>query len=474
MPWIDTMIDEGDLQNDFLELLKEQGWKLAAHFKKVSFSDNWINPISPKLEISTIQFGIAEHFIYKAPECDVYYGIALYGEFGIKYGMLPIAVRPWTDIETIKDQDTLANRYRGKTKFKETGLYVTNKYPFTKKTGTVYMYMTERVPEDLQTNEDIVIAWNGDLKRAALDIEVLQTEYWMFEGQPSFKISESRPDFFQSPVSPVHLRIPTLEKKDEQLGVQHLVNQTNWSTDSKIKVVGRIERDHLVLIIRADAQGAFDNNRVPSIPIFWGKFKSFDPVDTGNHALQAGSAFKTDNPNFDFDDPTRFYKEEDMSLMPLLKNYIMHPSSGIDSIMVHRGKYGTRYQAHYFSWDTPSNNMPPARVGPNGGEYPDAWLQPGSLVHSYRFNPSVSTNEVDVTPAYIIHPGEGKRGWLPHVYMLNPLSMMTMDKIKVRTGACPDTFDVYRYFITGAVSPYSKRPGTAYRQAGMAIFEKAE
>lgn len=475
MAWIDTTIVEGDFQNDFLELVQTAGWELTAHFKKVAFpASPWINPIAPKNDISDIQFGVAEHFIVRPPGSKVHYGIALYGQMQMKYGLLPLAVRPWTDIEKIPQPGTIANIHRPKTKYKEMGVYITNLYPYVKQRQTVYMYMCDQVPDFLETNEDIVIGWDGDIKRAALDIEVHETEYWEVSGQAVFQIKSARPDYMQSPVMPVHLRVPILELRDDGMGMKYVAEKTNWWPDSKIEVKGQLNNDHLALVIRADPQGAFDNNRVPSIPIFMGKFISLDPQDQDNYALHGGSAFKTDSPTFDFDNPTRFYPETDVNIMPLQKNYIMHPSSGIDSVMVYRGQLGGRYQAHFLSWDTGPNTMPPQRIGTNGGKYPDAWLQPDTDVYKYKFNPSEYTNEVEVTKAYIIHPGEGKRGYLPSVIMHNPLSIVSMDRVKVRTSTCPDKFDVYRFFLPGAVSPYSKLPGTAYRQAGMSIFQTEE
>ena len=516
MAWVDTTLKERDFQNEFLALLQEHGWKLASHFKKVAFSDKWVNPIVPKLEISAIEFHMAEHFIYESA-AGAKFGIAFYGMQSMKYGTLDEAVKPENAYD-VKAVNMGAEYVANKLKLTPLGDWITNKFPPVKKTSTMYMYQIEGVDTTLATNEDVILMWDGDLKQAVLDVEVKKTKGYVAQGQWSLLVEEAFPEFMQSPISQANIRVPSLEERDPEYGDKGVLEYHNIWADSLIQISGQVEPDRLFVILQADPSSSFEENGVPSIPIFWGminitKFKKdvatfaelpTEPeVDTtyrvledetrggliteyyysggrwnslyGNEALFTGSATDTHDAAYDFDNPQPF-RNSNAAIMPLLKKYTKTPGNGVDHVMMRRNKFGARYQAHYLSWNTAPNNMPPDRKSSDGRKYPRAWLSNKEVndEYNYKFNTSQYTRKVHTSRIYIIHPDEGVRGWIPHAIGFNPLSLVAGDKLKVKTQSCPDVYDVYRFTLVEGISPLTKRPATAYRPMGIGIFESSE
>lgn len=256
--------------------------------------------------------------------------------------------------------------------------------------------------------------------------------------------------------------------------LQGIDAQTNWWPDSLVRINGQVDESRVVLLIQADNTPAFENNVVPVTPLYMGQLESYANDDTLGDALWAGTAFDTGNEaashKFDFNDPKPYRNVE--SYMPVMKSYPRSPGNGIDNVIIKRSRLGARYQAHYIAWNVAPNSMPPDRVGKDGGQYSLSWQSQDNDEYKYQFNPSVYSNKVHTSRAYIVHPDEGVRGYLPYMILLSPLGLLNGDRLKVRKNTCPDTHDIYKFFNVDAISPITKRPATAYRPAGLGIFEK--
>lgn len=471
MPYIDKNITEGNLLNEMAEIFVEEGWTMERYFKKSAFSASRINPQGSNIPSSTIEFHVAEHMILKHPNPDknIYYGMAIYGKFDTKLGMLKRELWPIENVKPPYNDPEMPDVqiYESQDGYQELADFVTNKFPAVKETHTIYFYMLDAITDEITHNGDIMIAWNGDLKQAVLDIEVQKTAYWVVGGSPQFRVTEAFPDYRQSPISAASLRIPALEKFDSKLSFLTPHSATNWFADSLINVQGVINEDYAFLILVGDASASYENNGVPSIPLFMGKFISEDPEDKWNYALATGSAFKTNTPEFDFDDP----KPMLAPLQPLLKDYVNTPANAIDNVMVYRGKMGSFYQAHHLFVDVPSNIMPPILTHKDR-DYPRAWKQAESAVYDYQYNPSRYTGEVSSSYAQIEHNDEGVRGRFPDIIVTLPLNLNDGDGLKVRVQTCPDEHDEYKYHLIEGVSPFTKIPATPYRQLGVGIMYK--
>jgi len=485
MPWIDEkMIEESKIQIGFQELLESEGWTLESHFKKVVFGANFINPISPLQSNFPIEFHIAEHFIFspQKPEGvespDIYFGLASYGYFEMFYGSIPVDIVPILDTEEIPTPEN-GIEIKDKTGYKLLGEWVTSKFPNYRRNSTIYTYMTEKIP-DITDGEDVVMAWDegilGDFKKASLDIEIKKTGFLKFSASPVFKIFVAKPECMQSPIVPINLRTPDLEVKNTNYNEGFLVSTNNLWSDSLLRLSGHLDENSLFFILQADNSGNFENNLVPSIPLYWGKIESLSETDKYSDVIITGSALESKESFIDYDSSDPFISPEDSSIMPILKNYGSLCGNGIDNIMIHRSKYGSRYQAGYLSWNAPPNSMPPERSkiisGPSGSsvlDYPRAYLD--SLMN-YKFNPSAYSNKIHSSRAYVVHPEEGVRGFLPNIILFPGMSMINSDKLKIRKANCPNKFDLYRYFSIGSISPFTKRPGTVYRPAGIGFYEK--
>ncbi|MFK4300107.1 hypothetical protein ABH892_000199 [Paenibacillus sp. RC254] len=201
-------------------------------------------------------------------------------------------------------------------------------------------------------------------------------------------------------------------------------------------------------------------------------------------ALFAGTAFAKDglslesalsqSARFDYDDADP--KRHQDTLMPMLKGYPVHPSNGIDSVMVKRTKYGARYQSYYFAWTVPSNRMPPLREDTTGAKHVRAWNNSDmSSAYQYQFNPSRYTEQVHSSRAILIHPEDGTHGTLRNVILLSPLTIMNGDELEAVDEHCTDgegaKHQTYSYYLTEGISPLTKRAATPYRPAGIGILK---
>lgn len=436
---------EGTLLEDFKQILVEGGWKYEKGFLKIGYPNALIDPKNTLDGDSKITMSVAQHMIFSNAD-GLYYGVAKPYTFQEYYDDIPN--KPREEEELFKEW--LVGQYKG----------------FGKECN-LYFYMCENIPS-IEEGGFYGCAVPNDAERGAIDIENEESEYVRRTGSntPVFEFTKSFPDRQQSPFTKSTLRNPNLSETDVA---------TNWWPDSSVRVQGHVDAEYLFVIIQADNTPAFENNVVPSIPVYWGKFESFKDLDNGNHALWAGTAFDTGNEsashNFDFKSSTPYRKTE--KFMPFGKTYPSFPGNGVDNVIVKRSELGARYQAYYLSWNTAPQNMPPDRVGEDGGQYPLSWMTQENDEYKYKFNPSMYSQKIHTSRAYLIHPDEGVRGYLPRMVILSPMGLINEDKLKVRTATCPDEFDIYRFFLTSAISPVSKRPGTAYTPAGIGIFEKS-
>ncbi|MFF2889460.1 PKD domain-containing protein [Paenibacillus sp. NPDC057967] len=196
-------------------------------------------------------------------------------------------------------------------------------------------------------------------------------------------------------------------------------------------------------------------------------------------ALFSGTAYSRDrdtleqslkrSAEFDYDDVG--LKQE--IVFPILKDYPHYPSNGVDSIMVKRNKYGARYQAHYLSWNVPSNIMPPARQSADRHKHPRAWKNSESDSYKYQFSPSRYSGKAHSSRALVIHPEDGAFGTLRNVILTSPLTIMNGDELKAVRDYCDDEnkYEVYSYYLVEGISPLTTRPATAYRPAAIGILK---
>lgn len=445
MPYIDTVFQEGTILEEFKTLLTTNGWTYKLGFRKMAYPNSLINTNSAEPQPGTkITMSVAQHYIFENAD-GALYGIAKVHNIERLYS--EITPKPRTNEAGFKDW--LKDQYRA----------------FNRQCA-FHFYMVEALPTIVE-GTTVGCAVDVGTERGAVDIEVTSSSYVPGSGSPVFTYGEAEDAVQQSPFVKSTLRNSNLLST---------AVETNWWPDSLVRVKGLLDNKTAFLIIQADNTPAFRNNVVPSVPVYMGKFVSFKEGDTGNFALWAGTAFDTGaesaSHSFDFKSTDPYRSVADF--LPIKRKYPNFPGNGIDNVIVKRSELGARYQAYFLSWNVAPQMMPPDRVGKDGGQYPLSWTTAENEEYSYQYNPSMYDKKIHTSQAYLVHPDEGVRGYLPKMIVLAPLGLVNEDKLKVRTATCPDQFDIYRFFLTSAISPVSKRPGTAYTPAGIGIYEKSE
>lgn len=598
MPYIDSAprdsalkFEEDNLQEIFGQLLLDNGWTLARTFYKATVDTRAYFQVSNR-----VNYAIAKHTIFRNADGQLL-GFAVVGQFNLKMAnksKIPIR-RPYdttdeTDVNfgILPDWDTWVKQRFADTQTKSNlYFYMMEKLPNTSLVpdngvlsivtqpgmgGTEYRfdrdwdrdnwhswwYGTGNVDYD---NDSTDMEFDGKMMtaspfhviRAALDVEVLATEW--DDATKSVFITETDHRVMQSPIVKTTLRAEFLEHVDTP------VWHTNWWTDSEIRVKGHVDSTNIFLILQADNAPAWENNVVPTIPLYFGKVISVDGETDEGYALFSGTIpptkqansqvnlttrskdriypettiivvddgtrlpdapalitlggkeivklvskdgnlitvereqqgtlaatpyygagtviarLSTNNTNisnetvvsmFDFDDPNATVGE---IIQPLLKQYPRHPSNGVDSVMVSRGRFGARYQAHYLSWNAPPNQLPPTRMSEEGKKYPRAY-EPieNTNNYKYQFNASRYSGKIHSSRIFLVHPEEGVRGYLDKSIAFNPQSLRETT-LRVRRQDCPTPlFDMYKYSSIGAVSPLTKKPATVFRSAGVGVY----
>ncbi|QWH66237.1 hypothetical protein EXW41_10655 [Bacillus wiedmannii] len=451
MAYIEKIVTEAEFQNELINLMTENGWKKVKTFYKYIHKEK---EQGSKDNITKLyKYWCAKH-------------VVLQNSDGGMYGI----VQTWAwENKTKLDIDLSTDK--GKTELQS---YLENN-PRYKDRSCMYLYMIEQLP-NYQDNSLIAMgAQDGYESRSIMDVELAEVKEIVTQNRNpntgtlydvyTYEYSDS-PQLMMSPWVKCTFRNPRL---------QNVNVDTNWWPDSLVRITGQVDKDRAVLLIQADRTPAFENNVVPVVPVYMGRLESYAADDTIADALWAGSAYdegdESSSHTFDFENPKPF---RDVSkYMPRTKTYPKSPGNGIDNVIIKRSRFGARYQAHYIAWNVPSNMMPPDRKGKNGGQYPSAWQSHDNDEYKYQFNPSLYSGRVHTSRAYIVHPDEGVRGYMPYIVLLSPLGLLDGDKLKVRIDTCPDSHDIYRFFTVDAISPITKMPATAYRPAGLGIYEKS-
>lgn len=472
--YIDVQIPEGSLLNGIGDILVAGGWELERYFKKTVVAGESVKPPIINIVSGGERYGVAEHLIVKHPDDrnNIYYGMAMYGEVNLPFALTPkefwpISYVTETPMQGYDNIDKIAIDVARRQALTD---YLTNMYPKFKQKHTIYFYMLDAMSDDIPNNGDVFISVpNKDLKAGALDVEVVDTAFIGNGPQSVYQVLEAYPHFNQSPISAASIRVPSVDSSDLSTSFVNPIVKSNWHHDSLVDVEGVVNEDFCFLMLLADTSASYENNAVPKIPLFMGRFDPEDPEDQWNHAIATGSAFKSFpiSNEFNFDDPN--VKVE--TIQPILKDYKSNPSNGIDSVMVYRGKKGAYYQRHTLMIDAPSNLMPPKREY-NGKGYPRAWQRSEAEAYSYQHNPSRYTGNVPATEALIRHPEEGVRGKFPLSILVNPISLIDGNELKVRVAFCENGYDVYKYHLVEGISVFTKIPGVPYRQMGIGLLKE--
>lgn len=217
------------------------------------------------------------------------------------------------------------------------------------------------------------------------------------------------------------------------IGKLNYRTNTNWWDDSLIQLRGVIDETSCFFTLKIDTAPVWEDNIVVSVPFFFGNLIVKDVPDTERHLTPIALFGGTQYDKFlDLDNSVVSIAEV---LQPITRNYVYHPSNGVDSIMVKKTKYGARYQAHYLSWKTPPNSMPPKREVVRNEEdkarkYPRAWNYLRKGYYNYTFHPSRYDETVHTSRAYVVHPEDGIIGYIPNIVVLPVINVMEGEKLK--------------------------------------------
>lgn len=474
MPFIDTTpalfypkIREDNVQDALGLILERHGWTLALRFRKAVTTAHFLSNGHPKSARHNEIFAVAEHYIYRNSKGKML-GLAIAAEFTeFTYHDRTVPYYNWMS-GTAQEKQVMIE-------------WLEDKFQENKVNTSLYFYMVERLP-DIENNVTLLTPYGGSnvddsdpnnpyrptdaerILRMALDCEVIETDY-STGAQNSLYIKRAVPMTMQSPIVKSSLRPKFTENID------YPFMQTNWWSDSEISMRGYIDSENIFVVFQADNVPAWENNIVPTIPLYFGDIV---PLDEGDDAVAlfagtvAPGTTETHVANYDFDSIVRSGEQ----IMPILKNYPRHPSNGVDTVMLSRSKFGARYQEYFLSWNAAPNEMPPAREGIDGRkQYPRSYQNFNTNTYKYQISPSRYSNKVHTSRIYVIHPEEGVRGYLEHSIGLNATNFST-GKLRVRKENCPEkVYDVYKYLPISGLSPLTKRPGTTYRPMGLAIFD---
>jgi hypothetical protein len=460
MPYIKTLFTEQSFQSDFIATAMANGWEEVDRFRKVAYQFNDIfygsasggsTPWKHSLNIM-----MADHALLRNSRGDIY-GIARICEPELQWGDLPAQFKNGEYPDQVElNADSELRKQLHDWMFEQWD----EKFVDTSK---IYFYMLKdapTIPDDLR----VVYPSSNLTVRDALDIELL---HYMPQKQGSgsgyeFLPTNAQHEIMQSPIVPVSTR---------EVNVPDNGWLTNWWPDSKIRVEGYINDDILALIIQADNTAAFDDNNVPTIPIYFGSLVPFDSNDTQNAVLFAGTAVSDAKYKYDSETP---HIPTTNIILPTNKQYPKYPGNGIDNLIVKRTKLGAYYQAYSLSYQATPEKMPPDRKSTDGKQYASAWKNQSNDEYQYQFNPSRYTKRAHVSRAIVTHPDEGNRGYLKGLVMTHSVGLRNGVRLRLKKNACPDAFEYYKYFVVDSVSPLTKRPAIASRPAGFGIFEKEE
>lgn len=454
MAYIKTTVTEGGFLTELAALLVANGWTQEATFRKVGFNlaSFFSNTFSfGSTPIAEVEFPltVADHIIVKNANGELF-GISRVSNVKRKYGDVPVTFK------TQGGQPDSSKLTTDETARKALHTWMHNQYEENAvDTSELYFYMLNKVPVP-PTGDKAV--YPASSVQAAVDVEVLS--YTPKQVSTSYSFDKAAMDMLT-------MQSPMMKVKTRDIGTSSNGWLTNWWSDSKIRLEGLISNKTCSIVIQADNTAAYDENKVPSLPIYMGQIVPLNPADDKASVLYGGMAVS--NAEFDYTDPKFVVTTP---LLPLEKQYPKNPGNGIDNIIVKRTKFGAYYQAYYFSHQAAPDKMPPDRVSTDGRQYGSAWKNERNDEYQYKFNPSEYTRKTHVSRAYVAHPEEGIRGYLADMIMTSSMGLLNGDRMKMKKEACPDAYEVFKYFLVDAVSPMTKRPGTAFSPAAFGIFEK--
>ncbi|MDQ0176225.1 hypothetical protein [Bacillus chungangensis] len=463
MPYIDSTpalspykIREGDLQGGFKDILIKNGWTLAREFKKAVTSTHFVTEHDETARHDD-DFVVAKHQILRNARGDLL-GVAVVAE--------------WSDFTDHSNGFPFYNWFTSDETKKEALLdYLEKEFEKRKTNTSLYFYMLDKLP-NMKDGSVILTPWSDESKederlRMALDVEVTVIDFKDTTAASAF-VKVANITVMQSPIVESSLRAKFLENVD------YPYMDTNWWADSEVSIKGHIDSNNIFITIQTDNTPMWENNTIPIVPLYFGDIV---PLDEGDPAivLFAGTV-----PNGETSDKVATFDYSDITtkggrkLMPILKKYPAYPSNGIDSVMVNRTKLGARYQNYFLSFNTVSQEMPPARksddqaIGDGDKQYPRSW----EGIKKYQFNPSRYSGKVQTSRIYLLHPEEGNRGYLKRSVGLNSANL-NASELRIRKEDCPEkVFDVYQCVPVSSVSPLTKRPSTHFNPMGLGIYKE--
>lgn len=474
MAYVNKEVHEEGLLLEIANIFVEQGWELVGETTRVSvthFGSSSPGYLETPYDETNhgkagtfISGSVAEHIIVKPPGAEVYYGLAYHTSlFNALLSEFNEANWIGNFTELVREDEDRGLKYykftEGIDAFHKRIVDLSKKH---RNTNRIYAYMTKERPN---IKGKVTLMQPPDFSRNfVMDLEIEETLMVAGGGYDAF-LEVANPNLLQSPYSIMRLR--SVEEAEQTVNGYPIQN-SNWHPDSIVEIKGVVEEDFAFLTIETDSGPSYNNNVTPSIPLFFGRFKALSQDDDRNYALIAGSAFKSDDPRYDFDSTTPF--DGGIPPMPTLKKYPNTPANGIDNVMVFRTKGGAYYQSHHLFVEVDPNGMPPKREF-DGRKYPSAWQQADADPYDYQMNPSRYSGEVHASRIYIAHMDEGVRGYLDGIIGLNPISLLDGDTLKVKVAWCEEGYDEYEYKVLSSVSPFTKYPSTPFRPLGLGIIK---
>ncbi|MCY8119619.1 hypothetical protein MOC55_13925 [Bacillus spizizenii] len=250
--------------------------------------------------------------------------------------------------------------------------------------------------------------------------------------------NDYHPDMKQSPIITMKLKGDTGEHV-ASIGKLNYKTNTNWWADSLIQLRGVFDETSAFFTLKVDSAPMWEDNGVTLVPFFFGNLVTKNTTKSNETPIamlggtQVGKFFDFDN-----------VEEKTDTLQPITRNYVHHPSNGIDSVMVKKTKYGSRYQEHFLRWNAPPNQMPPTReelrkvkksLGTDQEEefarkYPRAWNYLRYGYYNYGFHPSRYSEKIHSSRATVMHPEDGVIGYIPNIVLIPLINLMEGDRLK--------------------------------------------
>lgn len=323
MPYIDSTpqgypitFEEDNLQDVFGQLLIENGWvKVRSFYKAV------VDPRAYK-DIPKVNYATAKHDIFSNADGKLL-GFATVSQFYL-------TDKSGEPIRRINDDSNPDDR-----NYKITptwDMWVKQKHEEGAAKTNLYFYMLEKLPNKGYAPDDEVVSmvtmpgmsgiafdrardqdrdnwyqwWYGyadygsedsdsvryedyslaaspfHVIRSALDVEVFGTDF-VDKFSSEVYITKADPRVMQSPIVKSNLRAEFLEY------VNNPIWHTNWWTDSEVRVRGHVDSRTIFLILQADTAPAWENNLVPTVPLYFGKINSIDGDKDEGYALFSGT-----------------------------------------------------------------------------------------------------------------------------------------------------------------------------------------